>query len=135
MVRTKPALAVLAALVVLAIAVGWTANRIEAKTRLEQRAHALTGGDPRAGHAAIQQRPCGGCHQIPGVPGAVGKVGPPLSGFAGRTYIAGRLNNQPDNLVAWLMDPHAIDPESAMPPMGLSNREARDIAAYLYTLK
>ena len=46
----------------------------------------------------------------------------------------GRLNNTPDNLVAWIVDPHAIDPQNAMPPTGVDAREARDMAAYLYTL-
>ena len=125
---------VVAGAVALAIGGGFVANHIEARQRLEARVRALTGGDPRAGRAAISQRPCGGCHQIPGIPAARGKVGPPLTGFAGRTYIAGRLNNTPDNLAAWIVDPHAIDPQSAMPPTGVSPHEARDMAAYLYTL-
>jgi len=55
--------------------------------------------------------------------------------IAGRIYIAGRLNNTPDNLTAWIIDPHAFDPQNVMPPTGVSRGEARDIAAYLYTLK
>jgi cytochrome c1 len=71
---------------------------------------------------------------IPGVTGAKGSVGPPLTKFAGRAYIAGRAANSPDALVRFLEDPHTIDPESAMPNMGIGEAEARDIAAYLYTL-
>jgi cytochrome c len=123
-----------AAAVVVAIAGGFAANQIEARQRLLDRAHAVTGGNPDTGRAALAEGPCGGCHQIPGVRGAKGKVGPPLSGFAGRVYIAGRLNNTPDNLIAWIENPHAIDPQSAMPPMGVSAGQARDMAAYLYTL-
>jgi cytochrome c2 len=123
-----------AAAVTLVIAGGFVANEIEARQRLADRVHALTGGDPEAGRLALAQRPCAGCHEIPGVRGAKGKVGPPLSGFAGRVFIAGRLNNTPDNLTAWIIDPHAIDPQNAMPPTGVSPREARDMAAYLYTL-
>jgi len=122
-----------AAAVAVAIGGGLAANQIEAGQRADRRAAALTGGDPQAGRAALGARPCGGCHEIPGVPGAHGKVGPPLTGLAGRTYIAGRLNNTPDNLVAWIVDPHAIDPRNAMPPTGVTPQEARDIAAYLYT--
>ncbi|RAK56922.1 c-type cytochrome [Phenylobacterium deserti] len=133
--RTPAALALLAGVAVFGLGAGLTANHFEAKGRLEKRAQALTGGDPVTGRAAIEQRPCGGCHQIPGVRGASGKVGPPLAAFAQRTYIGGRVNNAPENLILWLQDPHAIDPQSAMPPMGIGPREARDIAAYLYTLK
>lgn len=130
-----PAFGLATLAVAAAIAVGFFANHLEARQRLEARAHALTGGDPRAGRAAVSIRPCGGCHEIPGVAGASGKVGPSLKGFSGRLYIGGRRNNTPDNLVQWIMNPHAIDPQSAMPPMGIGEREARDIAAYLYTLK
>jgi cytochrome c1 len=63
-----------------------------------------------------------------------GLVGPPLAGFAGRAYIAGRLPNRPDELVAWIRNPTLVDPETAMPDMGLSEEEAKHVAAYLYTL-
>jgi cytochrome c2 len=68
------------------------------------------------------------------VRGAQGKVGPSLSGFAGRAYVDGRLTNSPDNLIAWIVDPHAIDPPNAMPATGVGQAEARNMAAYLYTL-
>jgi cytochrome c len=123
------------AAVALALAGGFVGNHLEAKRRLDQRVRALTGGDPQAGRAALAEKPCGGCHQIPGVQGAAGKVGPPLTGFSGRIYIAGRLNNTPDNLTAWIMNPHAVDPQNAMPQTGVSPQEARDMAAYLYTLR
>ena len=123
------------AVIAAAIGVGVAANQIESRGRLAARVHALTGGDAEAGRRAISQRPCGGCHEIPGIAGAQGHVGPPLKGFAGRLYIGGRRQNTPDNLIAWIENPHAIDPESAMPPMGIGEREARDIAAYLHTLE
>jgi cytochrome c2 len=126
---------IVVAAIAVAIGGGVTANQIEARQREMQRVHALTGGDPRAGKVALQQGPCKGCHQIPGVPGATGRVGPPLTGFSGRAYIAGRLANTPDHLVAWIVDPQAIDPRTAMPRTGVSPSQARDIAAYLYTLK
>lgn len=77
---------------------------------------------------------CGACHTIPGVEGAVAWVGPPLMEWARRGYVAGRLPNAPENLVAWLRDPQAISPGSAMPNLGLTEEEARDAAAYLFTL-
>jgi hypothetical protein len=77
---------------------------------------------------------CGACHVIPGVEGAVAWVGPPLMEWARRGYLAGHLPNTPENLVAWLRDPQAIAPGTAMPDLGLSEREARDAAAHLFTL-
>jgi cytochrome c2 len=94
-----------------------------------------TGGIPSHGAAAIAQYGCGACHDIPGIHGAHGNVGPPLSDFGKRSFIAGRLANQPANLIAWNSDPPAMDPETAMPKLGLAAQEARDVAAYLYTLE
>ena len=111
-------------------------HQVQQKQQLAARVRALTGGgDPDRGKAAIARRPCGGCHQIPGIGGAEGHVGPSLSGFAGRDYIGGRAQNTPDNLIQWIEDPHAIDPQNVMPPTGVGEREARDMAAYLYTLE
>jgi cytochrome c len=78
---------------------------------------------------------CGACHVIPGVRAARGELGPPLAGFARRTFIAGSLANQPDNLVQWLMDPRGVNAKTAMPNLFLTERQARDVAAYLYRLQ
>ena len=126
--------AVVVSVSLLGVAAWVYGDRVERRARLEDRVMVMTGGDPQAGRAAIQKRPCGGCHTIPGIPGAKATVGPPLTKLGRRGYIAGRVQNTPDNLVRWLKDPHAIDPQSAMPPMGIGDREARDIAAYLMTL-
>jgi cytochrome c2 len=75
---------------------------------------------------------CAGCHTIPGVPGARGLVGPSLSGFGRRLYVGGAVYNDADNLVRWLVNPRAIDPRTAMPVTGISEHEARAVAAYLY---
>lgn len=93
-----------------------------------------TGGDAERGRAVIERAGCGACHAIPGVRGARGLVGPPLASFAARTYIAGELPNTPENLVRWIQHPHAVEPKTAMPELGLDERQARDAAAYLYTL-
>lgn len=94
----------------------------------------VAGGDPERGVAAIERYGCGGCHTIPGVPRARGTVGPPLTAFAARGYVAGVVPNWPRHLVSWIMDPPSISPETAMPALGVEEQEARDIAAYLYTL-
>jgi cytochrome c2 len=93
------------------------------------------GGDPTRGVAEIGRVQCGACHQIPGVEHAVGLVGPPLNHFARRTMVAGMLPNTPDNLVHWLRDPQSVTPGNAMPSTDLNDQQARDIAAYLYTLR
>lgn len=96
---------------------------------------AATYGEADQGATLIELHECGSCHTIPGIPDAEGVVGPPLTQWAQRSYIAGSLPNRPENLVAWLMEPHAIEPGTAMPDLELSEQEARDIAAYLYTLE
>ena len=94
----------------------------------------VEGGDPDRGRAAISAYGCGSCHQIPGVQGARGMVGPPLDHWAERRIIAGEVPNDPERLITWLTVPQSIEPGTAMPNMGVSDGEARDMAAYLYTL-
>ena len=94
-----------------------------------------TGGNIRAGRALLQAYGCGSCHVIPGVPDAQGLVGPPLYFWARRTYIAGELPNTPDNLVRWIVSPPSVEPGTAMPTLGVSDQQARDMAAYLYTIR
>lgn len=95
---------------------------------------AVSGGDADRGAHAIERYGCGACHVIPGVRSAVGMVGPPLIWFGRRTVIAGEVANTPDELVTWIMDPQRIEPRTAMPNLGVSEQDARDIAAYLYRL-
>ncbi len=92
-------------------------------------------GDPAAGRALIEQVGCAACHEIPGVRGPKGRVGPSLYGVAGRSLIAGRHPNRPETLAAFIRNAPAFDPESAMPPMPLSADQSRDVAAYLYSLE
>ncbi len=78
---------------------------------------------------------CGTCHTIPGVRGADGLVGPPLNNFSQRTFIAGQLPNNPENLARWIQDPQEVEPGTAMPDLGVSAEEARNMAAYLHSLE
>jgi cytochrome c2 len=105
------------------------------RRELEARAAGLTGGDPHAGRQAIQRYGCGSCHTVPGVARAQGMVGPPLTAFGRRIFVAGRLPNTPDNLIHWIVDPRDVSPATAMPMTGVTEEDARDIAAYLYTLR
>jgi cytochrome c1 len=93
------------------------------------------GGDPVRGKVQIVAYGCGSCHVIPGVGGARGLVGPPLTHFAQRAFIAGQVPNNGQFLVRWITVPQAIEPGTAMPNLGVSEAQARDIAAYLYTLR
>jgi putative membrane protein len=102
---------------------------------VKQQAATMTGGDPDKGKAAISYYGCGSCHEIIGITNANGLVGPPLAGVARRMYIAGVLENTPDNLVRWIENPKAVDEKTAMPYLGVKNSDARDIAGYLYSLK
>lgn len=96
--------------------------------------HAAHVADPRRGKLALTQHACHACHTIPGIPGNSPQVGPPLAGMAHRTLIAGKLANTPDNMVRWITRTHEVDPRSAMPDMGVTEQDARDMAAYLGTL-
>ncbi|MBV9582238.1 MAG: cytochrome c [Chloroflexi bacterium] len=90
-----------------------------------------------AGKALIYQRNCGGCHTIPGIPGAEGIVGPNLAGVASRTTLAGGVvpNNNPDDLKNWIQHPDSLKPGTGMPNLGLSDQQATQIVAYLELLK
>jgi len=92
-------------------------------------------GAMRRGPAALRAYGCTGCHVIPGIRGADNHVGPPLNGWAERRYIAGRLPNETDNLVTFIVNPQVVKPGSAMPATGIGIEEARNVAAYLYTLR
>lgn len=95
----------------------------------------IPGADPDRGRAAIERAGCGACHSIPGVRWPQGRVAVPLDAFADRGLIAGRLPNRPETLVAFVRDAPKALPGTTMPAMPLSEQEARDVAAYLYTLR
>lgn len=83
------------------------------------------------GERAILENGCGSCHVIPGITGADGETGPPLVDVSKQVYIAGVLANTPENMELWLLDPQAVDPRTAMPDVGLQERDAEAITAYL----
>jgi cytochrome c len=95
----------------------------------------VPGGNAERGKLAIEKYGCGSCHVIPGVRGARGLVGPSLASTAQRAYIAGVLPNDPENIVRWIMNPPAVDSMTAMPSLGMSEGEARDMAEYIYRLQ
>ena len=97
-------------------------------------AQMTTIGDPERGAELISSYGCATCHTVPGVRGADGLVGPPLTQIALRTYLAGEIANSAANMQRWIRDPQSIEPGTAMPDLGVTERDAADITAYLYTL-
>ena len=97
--------------------------------------YVVAGGDAGRGKIAIETYGCGSCHTIPDVSIAKGTVGPPLFFWSKRTFIAGEVPNTPDFLVRWIEVPQAIEPGTAMPNVGVTEGAARDMAAYLYTIR
>jgi cytochrome c len=92
-------------------------------------------GDRENGRLLLRQYGCGTCHTIPGVAAARGNVGPPLTLLARRAYVGGMLPNTPQNLARWIESPQSIDPLTRMPDMQVPPGHARDMVAYLYTLR
>jgi len=78
---------------------------------------------------------CGSCHTIPGVAAAQGKVAVSLQAYGRRSYIAGRLANEPAALARWIADPASLVPGTLMPNMGVAPDDARDMALYLGRLQ
>ena len=130
---TKVFFAILAALLfaIALVAIAWEYAR--ERTQLRTHAAAAVGGDPRRGEAMFIQYGCGSCHALKNVRTATGMVGPPLDGVALRVIIGGHLANSPTNMEQWIRDPQHVSPGTAMPDLGVSEGDARDITAFLYT--
>jgi cytochrome c len=92
-------------------------------------------GDPRRGATLVKHYQCGTCHLIPEIDDAAGNVGPPLLHVGTRTYLAGFIHNSPENMARWIQDPQKALPGNAMPRMGVTPQDSRDITAFLYGLK
>ena len=92
-------------------------------------------GNADLGKEAIEKYGCGSCHTIPGVKEADSLVGPPLTHFRERSFIAGQLANTEENLARWIRDPQGVEPGTAMPNLGVSAEDAENIAAYLSTIE
>jgi cytochrome c2 len=132
--RNKPLILLfaVAGLVAAGIVAKLADDRYE-ESDLRAKAEAMTGGSVKRGQLAFAKYGCGGCHMVSGLPQANGSVGPPLDGVGARGIIGGRLENKPDNLEQWIQDPQKVSPGTAMPNLGVTPGDARDIAALLYT--
>jgi len=100
-----------------------------------KRETSVKNGDPAHGKQLAGQYGCGACHVIPGIDGATGMVGPSLEHMAVRHTLAGKFPNTPDVMAKWLQNPQAMDPNNTMPNLGITVADARDITAYVNTLK
>ncbi|MCC6534775.1 MAG: c-type cytochrome [Burkholderiales bacterium] len=107
----------------------------QACERAEASRQAFLAADAKRGAVAIQQYACTACHRIPGIVGPQSHTGPALTAMGRRRYIAGVLPNTPENMVRWLQAPQAVNPHTAMPDLGLTEANSRDIAAYLAQLR
>jgi len=92
------------------------------------------GADAHRGKALIEQAACGACHQIGGIAWPRGRLGPSLVNFNDIGLIAGALPNTPENLAHFIRNAPEAKPGSTMPPMPVTDAEARDVAAYLHSL-
>jgi cytochrome c len=115
-------------LIVAFVLLGAACNRPETKP-------SVASADPAKGKQLITQYGCTACHSIPGIDGPRGEVGPSLDHVATRPVIAQTLPNNPQNLTQYLLNPQMVNTQNIMPNLGIKPDEARDIAAYLYTLK
>lgn len=95
----------------------------------------LPSADADHGRSLVVAKGCAACHTFPDVRWPRGGLGPPLAGFADQGLIAGRLPNQPGVLMRFIRDAPAFVPEGAMPAISMTDQEARDVAAYLLTLR
>ncbi|MBV9929791.1 MAG: c-type cytochrome [Alphaproteobacteria bacterium] len=115
------------------LALGFYADERYEIGELEAKAQAMTMGSVVRGQQAFGKYGCGGCHTVHHIPAASGMVGPPLDGVAARAIIGGRLSNTPEHLRQWIEDPQGVSPGTAMPNLGVTKQDSRDIAAFLYT--
>lgn len=126
--------AVLAFLLTLPVSLSIPLYFRSGKVQSLEEAKAKVGGDPTRGLQLMKRYGCNACHIVPGLPGG-GRVGPDLKGFASRPVIGHNLANTPENIIPWIVRPVSMDPQATMPSVGASEKDARDMATYLYALK
>ena len=96
---------------------------------------ASAAADAERGKRALEQYACVACHRIPGMVGPEARLGPTLHGIGSRVMLGGVLPNSPENMARWIRAPRQVSPLTAMPDLGVTERDARDMAAHLLTLK
>ncbi len=95
--------------------------------------HSTLTGNAERGRQVVETVGCVGCHRMEGHPAPTREnwgrrtFGPELSGLGSKTTF--------EWLYSWLKNPKHFWPETRMPNLRLSDREAVDAAAYLVSLK
>lgn len=118
--------------VMLALFLAIACNRPETA----QQQQPVAQGDAQRGKQFVTQYGCVVCHMMPGVEGAQGTLGPSLAGLASRPAISfGTVQNTPANLAQFIRNPASLNPQSSMPPLAIGGNDAKDIAAFLMTLR
>jgi cytochrome c2 len=92
-------------------------------------------GDPVRGRELLTTYGCTGCHMVPGVEGPRAMLGPALDNTATKTSIVGKFPNTPENMTRWITNPPGMDPNTTMPNVGVNPQDARDLTAFLFTLR
>ena len=123
------------ALLAAAVAALLAGTGCDRQQRPTSRHQLVANGDPDVGKTRFARYGCVTCHTIPGVPGAHGSVGPDLAQWADRRFVAGVAPNSPETLVRFILAPQSVAPGTAMPNAGVTERDARHMAAYLYDLR
>lgn len=98
----------------------------------KDRPEPISGGEPKQGAKLLAAYGCASCQQIAGIAHSDSTVGPSLKELSMRSHVAGVLPNSAGNLEKWIMHPHQFSRNTAMPELGVSESEARHMAAYLY---
>lgn len=92
-------------------------------------------GNPNNGLTLFTSKGCGACHTVLRIPNANGAAGPNLTNMVLRPTIAGdQIQTTPENLARWIVNPPALKSTTQMPILGITDQEARDLAAFLYSL-
>lgn len=98
----------------------------------------FAGADPARGRSLIEAKGCPSCHAFTGVPPLAGAapINPGETGIKASVALAPDLRTtrdrvRPAALIAWITEPKALKPDTAMPEFKIPPDEARDIAAYI----
>lgn len=95
---------------------------------------AYAASDGATAKEIILKRGCHACHIIPGIPEAVGTIGPSLKGISARRRIAGgKLKNTPANMRKWLKNPKRVK-VTMMPNVHLTDSEISTLIEFFGTL-
>jgi len=78
---------------------------------------------------------CGSCHTLLGYTTGTYPGAPNLTNVSLRPTLAGEtLQNNPAQMKAWIMDPPSQKRDARMPKLNVSDQEATDLAAFIYSL-